>query len=357
MKIAVVTKPNNGCDFYRVVLPTEYLPWRENGDQIKMFLPDGFIIHPHQKEITGTLEELDSFEPDIIFFSRDIPGRGIEWLHKQKGKGVKLVMDIDDYWELSPTHPVYSLWYRDKMNQRIVENIQLADLVFCTTEILRKKILEYNKNCIVIPNAVPFGEQWYKQNGYKEDISERKMNFLYAGGSSHYNDILLLKNTFDKIGNEKYITDNAKFTLAGFNPLPDRHCEWDKMASVFSRTKSFEVLKTRPLQMHMSFYDSADVCLVPLVNNEFNRYKSELKIIEAATRELPCMVSNTMPYSEFKDFPGIFFEDWKKNIKFCLSNPKEIVSLGKQLAERIKDKYDIRTWSLQRFQIFKHLIK
>ena len=354
MKIAVVVKPNNGCDFYRIVLPMEYLPWKENGDTVKLFLPDGTSI-PNPNELVGFISEIESFEPDLIFYNRDVPGKTIEWLEEQKKKGIKLVMDIDDYWELSVNHPVHFLWYRDKMNQRVIDNLKIVDLVLCTTEVLRKKILDYNKNCLVIPNAVPFGEPWYKQTGYKGELADKKMNFLYAGGSTHYQDILLLKNTFTKIGGEKAVTNRAKFTLAGFNPLPDKHCEWDKMASVFSRTNSYEIRNTLPIQAHMFFYDTADVVLIPLVNNEFNRYKSELKIIEAATRELPCIVSKTLPYSEL-DYPGILWDDWQKNIKYFLNNPKEVVSLGKQLAEKVKQKYDIRVWSISRYQIFKHLI-
>jgi len=355
MKIAVIVKPNNGCDFYRCVLPIEYFPFTDF-DQVKMFLPETTPLDESQKVNVDYISTINEFEPDIIFYNRDVSLRTIEFIQEQKAKGVKIVLDLDDYWEISTAHPVYQMWYKDKMNERVIENILEADLVLVTTEILRKRVLEYNKNCIVTPNAVPFGTPFWTKDNNIERV-DSKMNFLYAGGSTHYNDILLLKNTFTKLGGEKYITDNAKFTLAGFNPLPDKHCEWDKMASIFSRTKSYQILDTRPLQQHMTFYDEADVALIPLVNNEFNRYKSELKILEAATRELPCIVSDTLPYSNLKGFPGLFWDNWQKNIKYCLKNQKEVVSLGKELAERVKEKFDIKIWSAQRYEIFKHLIK
>jgi len=353
MKIAIVSKPNNGCCFYRCVLPISKMSL---DNTYKLFIPDNYKKTGYTDSV-GYVSEIELFEPDIIFFNKDIPGKNIDWFIEQKKKGIKIVLDIDDYWELSPAHPIYTSWYKTKSNIQVQENIKIADIVFCTTEILRKKIIELNKNCVVIPNAVPFGDPFYTQTLPKKDLSERKTNFLYAGGSTHYNDLLLLKNHFEKLGNEKYIKEKALFTLAGFNPVPNYHCEWDKMASIFKRTNSYQILNTLPIQQHMTFYDQADCCLVPLAKNKFNIYKSELKIIEAATRELPCIVSNTLPYSEFKDFPGIFFDDWQKNIKYILKYQKEVVSLGKELSERIKEKYDLKIWAKQREDIFTHIIK
>ena len=181
------------------------------------------------------------------------------------------------------------------------------------------------------------------------------MNFLYTGGSSHYQDVSLLKNKFDRLGSDPSVRGAAKFTLAGFNPLPTKHCEWDKMASVFRRTNSYEILDTLPIQDHMSFYDKADVVLVPLVKNEFNQYKSVLKIIEAATRELPCIVSEVPPYSDLKGYPGIFWDDWIKNIKYSIKNPNFVKDQGKLLSEKIRENYDIKDWSKIRYDLFKNL--
>lgn len=348
MKLAVIQKVNNGCSYYRCELPTKYLPLTSK-DELEVFYADREAVKYNYK----SLKQLETFSPDIIFWNGVPNGESVESMLKYKSYGAKLVMDVDDYWELSRDHYMYDFWYKNGYNLIFQKFIQLADIVFTTNDYLRSKILPLNKNCIIIPNAVPFGEGFFVNNKIQLD----KFNFLYAGGATHYKDVALFKNKFDRLGGDKFIKDHAMFTLAGYNPLPSKHCEWDKMASVFSRTNTYKIIDTLPVGQHMSIYDSANVALIPLVNNEFNRSKSFLKVIEAATRELPCIVSNTLPYSELKGYPGIFWENWLENIKFSIKNPTFVQDQGKELAEKIKANYDIKIWSRTRKDIFEHLIK
>jgi len=356
VRVAAIIRPNNGCSFYRILLPLEYMPWSKE-DQVKLFYPEGTVIREEDRHLAGTVKEIEEYKPDLIFFNASFLNTSLDWLRLKKLEGVKLVADIDDYWEMSPVHPVYNQWYANGFNKKTREVVELVDLVFAATETLYKKCREEaNKNCVIISNAVPYDTKHYQKIEGQKFIP--KTNFLYAGGSTHYNDVLLLKNKFDKIGGDKYIKDNAIFTLAGFNPIQDSkvHCQWDKMASIFKRTGSYQILDTLPIQEHMGFYDQADVCLIPLESSEFNRSKSVLKIIEASTRELPCIVSDVLPYNELKDLP-IFWEDWIKNIKFCIKNPKAIQEMGKELAQEMKKRYDINPWAEQRYQLFIHLLK
>lgn len=354
MKVAVIIKPDNGCDFYRCLLPCNYMPWQQQ-DKVKLFYPDHINIEEHHKQYAGNTNEIEEFAPDILFMNQGITDRNIEYLEQLKKKGTKIVLDLDDYWELSKSHPVYDAWYKTKSNERVKSFIRLANIVFVSNERLHKKVIELNKNCLIIPNGVPFGEPDYRHEEPIHPIYEDKINFLYAGGSTHFTDVNILKNKFERIGNDKFLREKSIYTLAGFNPLPEKHCEWDKMVSVFKRTNSYQVLNTLPLQKHMSFYDSANVVLVPLVQNEFNSYKTVLKVIEAATRELPCIVSKVLPYSELEGYPGILWDNWLENIKLCIKSSNFVKDSGKELAEKMKQNYDIKVWALSRYQVFCHL--
>lgn len=352
MRVAALVVPYNGCSFYRILLPLEYMPWNKE-DQVKLFYPEGTYIRPEDVYLAGQVTELESFEPDIIFCNASLQYRRLDWLKAQKKKGTKLIIDIDDFWEIGSQHPLYERWYQENSNVQVLNLIKEADVILCATENLRKKVIQQtqNKNIHVIPNAVPFGEPHYKKVANQKFIN--KTNFLYAGGSTHYQDILLLKNKFDKLGGDKWTKDNAIFTLAGFNPLKGNvHCQWDKMASIFKRTGSYQILDTLPIQEHMSFYDQADVVLIPLVHNEFNRCKSVLKIVEAATRELPCIVSSSEPYTELKEMP-LMWDNWLANIKYCIKNPDAIKGMGKELARQMEEKFEISMWSHMRYSIFK----
>lgn len=353
MKIAVILKPNNGCSFYRCHLPIAFMQYQQ-GNQVKLFYPEGTHTLENAQDISGTMDQIDEYEPDIIFFNGVIPNKNLEWLKYKRKQGIKFVMDIDDYWELGPNHPVNKHWYKAGLNTIITSMLSEVDVVFTPNEQLRSKVLSFNKNCVVIPNAVPFGTPNYMKT--LQVFKLEKMNFLYSGGSTHANDLLILKNKFDRIGTNKSIQDKALFTLAGFNPLPTGHCEWDKMASIFKRTKSYQILSTKPLQEHMTFYDDADVVFIPLANSEFNSCKSFLKVIEASTRKLPVICSNVLPYSELKDYKGIMWENWLENITYCIKNPTFVKDMGEQLAEKMEANFDLQIWSKMRYQIFTHLL-
>ena len=53
---------------------------------------------------------------------------------------------------------------------------------------------------------------------------------------------------------------------------------------------------TRDIWNYATLYDEIDVLLVPLVDNQFNACKSELKMIEASVKGKPIIVSDVNPY-------------------------------------------------------------
>ncbi len=353
MRIAALVKPDDGCCYYRIVLPFDHIQW-EDTDSVKLFYPRSHPLEGKNRALCGGIDELEAFNPDIVFLNRSLFDKSISWLKTLKDRGIKIVVDIDDFWELSCLHPFYTYWYKHSINKAIQETIRMADLVLTTNERLRNIVLRLNNKCEVVPNAVPYGDKDFTPDTLVP--KSNKMTFLYAGGSSHTQDVSLLKNKFERLGSLQKVRDSAKFVLAGFNPLPTTHCEWDKMASIFKRTNSYEILDTLPIQKHMSFYDKADVVLVPLVKNEFNQYKSVLKIIEASTRKLPCIVSDVAPYSDLKNIPGLFWENWVENIKYSINNPTFVKDQGELLYQEMKKRYDIRDWSKIRYELFKSLV-
>jgi hypothetical protein len=294
-------------------------------------------------------------EPDILYYNRTIINCPISWIEQKKAAGVKTVVDMDDYWEVPPSNYYHDFWYKYRVNEAYMAHLRVADLVICTNFQLRDKILPYNKNVVVIPNAMPFGAEGY--NADKWTPSD-KTRFLWAGGISHLPDIQLLANQFDRIKNDGFIKDNAEFILAGYTPAKP----WDQMKSIFNRTGNSWCLPSRSVDDYLTFFDDADVVLVPLVKNGFNAHKSVLKILEAATRKLPCIVSKVEPYyPELKDVPGIMWvekgSDWLTYIRYCIKNPSFVRESGAALAEKITEMYDLTVWNKTRRQILEHLIK
>jgi glycosyltransferase involved in cell wall biosynthesis len=106
---------------------------------------------------------------------------------------------------------------------------------------------------------------------------------------------------------------------------------WQYMEKVIygsvKRPKWFEPRTGTTPVLYGGYYSEIDVCIAPLSGLEhFNRYKSELKIVEAAAYSLPIIVSDTEPYTLHRDNEGVIFvkdNDWETAILSVLQMSKE----------------------------------
>lgn len=335
--ITIIAKPGNGCDWHRLLTPLIYLDDNEP-IQLKRYEED------ETKELFAT--------SDTIIFNRDLhtPVQVIaEWKEEY---GFKLIMDLDDYWELPFEHLLYYSWKENMYDEKIKTFLSLADHVICTTHKLAEYIKPFNKSVSVIPNCIDS----QSINRTQSD----KMRFIYAAGVTHAPDVNLLKGRFQRIATDPYIKNNAKFILAGVdNKKYSPH--WEYMKAIFAFTGSYELMEARPLDKYIEFYNEADVAIMPLTENIFNSCKSPLKILEAGTMGLPCIVSAVEPFIQLKDAPGILWvnkpTDWLTHIRFCIKNPQWVKEQGEALRQYIDTNFNLKTWSQIRYNIIKSLCK
>jgi hypothetical protein len=126
--------------------------------------------------------------------------------------------------------------------------------------------------------------------------------------------------------------------------------------------KSFEGDKIkidRIMNKQMDCYNGAGCSLVPLVNNNFNHHKSNLKILEAACKKIPAIVSYVPPYSDDIDAPVLWVKhksDWYKHIKALHESEAMRFDYGQRLHEWAQTKYNFRYWNNVRFELYKKLL-
>lgn len=333
MRIHFIVKANHGPDWHRLILPMESLPIQE-GDSLYM-------------GIYNTDEVPSMFDCDVLVFNRTIRTPADQLERFRKKFGFKLVVDLDDYWVLGVEHPLYRHWMDQDESNKILSYIKIADLVTVTNDTLASKVRSINPNVTVLPNALVFDPLTFKSKG-------EKMNFMYQGSVTHIPDVELLRNRFRRI--DPYIRDSASFILAGVGD----HKGWRRPKEVFASTGSYEFLPVLPLDQYMNHYDKVDVALVPLVDNEFNKHKSVLKVIEAASKGIPCIVSKVQPYyPELIDAPIMWVErgdDWLRYIRFCIKNPNWTREQGRLLYNYIKTKYPFDEINKQRYEILRSLV-
>ena len=250
-----------------------------------------------------------------------------KWLRKYK---VKLILDNDDFWELPDDNPAKEV-YKKQVSREILASIRIADEIWTPSATLAHKMKKVNKNVPyrIIPNTIyEKEEQWVNQE--KDPNPKGLVRFGYTGANGHRNDILSMGMTFE----------NHELYCMNLMDYPD-----------IMRAK----YTMYPLDIHLyaQLYRHFDVSLAPLLNNKFNRCKSELKVVEAGYTKTAIIASNATPYKEtiIHNKTGILCsspEDWRKAVnEMTLEKAK---NLAGELYEYCKKNYDISQINKERLK-------
>jgi len=329
MKILTLVTSTNACDYHRVVNPFRFLPL-EDRESLK--------IIEHDQQVSAMAFK----NADLVVFNRYPPFDLDHILSLRDRFKFKIWVDIDDYWKLYPGHYLEAHWKRDKTEQKIIKALSIADIVTVTNRRLLRAVLPINEKARIIPNAIPIGfDQFLSQK--QESTTVR---FMYAGGPSHGKDLKSIEKFFTLMGKNACTYKNVEFILAGYS---DRYKEpaLHEMNDIMSRAPNYSTLLGLPVNKYMNHYNFADVCLSPLIKNEFNEMKSNLKIIEAGCMRCPIICTNMFPFLEDEKMraKGVFYcnnaADWNDVCTYLIKNPNLIVEYGNQLYDYVKEHYDL----------------
>jgi glycosyltransferase involved in cell wall biosynthesis len=364
---------------------------------------------------------------DIVHFHRTLPtikdGRLLQVylddiypiLDKLHSLGIVTIMDLDDYWSPSKDHPAYQMIIQDKLPQKIKENIKRVNYVTTTTPIFAKEISKINKNVIVLPNAIDPSE---KQFTPKPEETNKEMRLGWLGGSSHYQDLIIIGDSVSRFLKEN--KETSQMVLCGFDTrgniteidrntgqqrtrkIKPEESVWVRYEEMFTdKYKLFdpEYLKqikkydessdkqydnkneiyrrvwTKPITTYASNYNFFDVSMAPLKEHDFNRCKSQLKVIEAGFHKKALIAQNYGPYQidcvNLFEYGGKINEkgnailvdthknhkDWYKALKKLNENPELVDLLSENLYNTVKDKYHIDTVTNTRAEFYKTIVK
>ena len=401
INVLVIPSDTSGVGKFRSVDPHA---------KLQNMYPDDFHI---DIEYSPNLNDLNFWKNyQIVHFHRSIgqdydeSPRFIEYL---RSNGIVVIGDIDDYWLPTKEHPIHQLIVQNKIHEKIVANLKVCDYVITTTELFANEIRKFNKNVIVLPNAVDPNDPQFNEPTQKSD----KIRVGWLGGSSHLHDLQLLGGMVSKLSS---IQDKLQYYVCGFDirgtvteinkqtgqkvqrPIKPEETVWVKYEQIFTNDYKIVTPKykeyldtftendfpgvekenyvrvwTRPVTSYAKNYSKFDISLAPIKNHIFNRMKSQLKVIEAGFYKKALIASNVGPYTidlkhaldkgQFTDGNALLVNehnnhsDWSKNIKMLVDNPNMITDLGERLYETVKDKYDLNVVTKTRAEFYKSLIK
>ncbi len=405
IKVLVVPSDRTGVSYYRSTIPhiklEEYFPKEFHVDidyepelNNKNFLSQYDIIHYHR-----TLGEYGNIE---------------EVLKTCDELGIVTIMDLDDHWSPGSDHPAWHIIKQSNLDKKILNNIRVSRNVCTTTSIFAKELSRFNKNIHVLPNAINPEEKQYKNNNVKSD----RVRIGWLGGSSHLKDLEILNGMVSHIKSAGLI-DKVQFVLCGYDlrgtmtmidkttgkqkqrPITPKESVWYKYEKIFTDNYSivspeykefllkfenkeydnvdnepYRRIWTKPITSYANNYNLFDISLAPLKESDFNRVKSQLKVIEAGFHKKAIIAQDFGPYQidinnsytkggeyDVENSNGILIPThknhkfWGKHIKKLIENPEMITQLGNNLYESVNGKYDMLSVCTERSNLYKKLIK
>ena len=392
--IAVITRERNGVSFHRQLIPHINIG-KKHKDEFEIIIKDG-LEHITEEE-WGRI--------NLIHFSGMFD---FQKEHEIRRKGIITVLDKDDWWEVPPYHLKAFEWQMNKFWYRTELSISAADHIICTTPHLAKKCHELNQNVTVIPNAIDPKLQMFKPKEWV--VNPDFVRFGWLGGNSHLNDLKLMRPGIKEFNEQKEFRRRWQFVLAGFSmseterhviavnrigekqkkKLPPYETIWGKMERAVTgdyemMREQFEYVKYlakftpiggavmddkvykriwgRDLFGYACGYNEMDVVLAPLLDDEFNKCKSQLKLIEAGFMGRPVICSDIEPYKlDGVNEDNCFMiksskpRDWYIAMRKFMKRPELIKEMGLNLQKDMMEKYNIDKVNDARVELYRELI-
>jgi glycosyltransferase involved in cell wall biosynthesis len=336
---------NTGPCYHRVFIPLSAMP------EIDVT----FTNHIGEE---GNIKTLEGF--NVVFVNRMFPLNKLsEILEQRKKYGFRLIVDLDDHWDLDPSHMLYNYYKTLGLSAYIEHAITVADAVSVTHErlaeqvyggkLLGQKIMSYNKNVWILPNSI---DSQHPQFKIRHEPGA-KTRLFWAGGITHEQDIAILRNPVKRIHSDSYLKERVMMVMGGYMK---GHGEWDRMASTYTNGLQLPgaILEGRGVADYYSLYQYADVCMIPLQDNRFNWYKSNLKILEAANMSKPVVVSNVDPYRGFPPNLVNYVErqsDWYRHVRRLVRDPYFAEDQGKALKQYCDLNYNFDVINKERLKM------
>ena len=340
----------NAVSYYRMNKPNEVL---------QRLYPEFEFTHAHTEEILPD-EYLKEF--NLVIFCRQIHNdKGI--IDQLNKLDIPFGLDLDDYWYLCEDHILQEHYDLNDITNKIIESIKVAHFVTCTTEILANKIKEHNKNVYVIENGIDTDDQVWQNN----HIESKRIRYGFTQGSTHIPDVYSIHQDIQQSLYNQDFYNNCQITLTGWSGVKKEqsiYVAYERMLTDNLNTlsverdyinklkdyrtpngisKPYRRIESLSVYKFAKIYDEIDISVSPLLDNEFNNCKSELKMIEAGFKGCAIICHNVNPYSNLMTKDNSFdlteksFYEWSK---YILNNPSIV-----------KDKANQLTLDVQRFSL------
>ena len=301
----------------------------------------------NRNAILGQIEKLVGFSQVVVmqYLLTDYGvaiTRGLKKIFPEK----PIVVEIDDYCleinHYSPASKVYLPG--NEAPESVIAHIAEADMLIVSTPYLKKLYTPYNKNIQIIRNCIDF-DLWDKLVSKEKDT--KRLRFGWVGAATHSEDLRFIEKPIERIL-EKY--PFVEFMFGGGTPgfLVKKH---DRILSdnIWHNVYKYpQSLKDR----------NVDIGLAPLLDNNFNRAKSNLRWLEYSALKIPTICSKV---GHFKDTlktndTAILCsepDEWFEAMSLLIENETLRKQIGINAYNEVKKNFNIKVISKKYTEILK----
>jgi glycosyltransferase involved in cell wall biosynthesis len=336
------------------------------GEYHRLIVPHSKMhLHGHEVSQMTSIDhvpesQLSQF--DLIIASRSISRIGNEenvW-KILKRLGIPVIIDTDDHYQLSDSHVLKKEWKLNHRAEALIYNFTQADAIIVTTPYLKYVVSQFNKNVEVFPNTIDFEQPQFIPNPEIAAMKSELVNIGWSGSVTHLEDLQLIEGEILSLNKSPY--KDYKFMLAGFY---DGDSIWHKYEKIFTSNyilddNNYGRINAADVYSYAQAYNLMDIGLIPLRYNEFNRAKSELKMLEMGAFGLGVIVSDVESYQWMskhgKNCLVAGKKDWYKAMRRLIENPELRKDLGSQLKEDVMKNSNEALWRKYRMEYYESII-
>ena len=234
---------------------------------------------------------------------------------------------ITDIPEKSSVYKMHKSHFRD-VRSRLRKVLGYCDRLIVTTEPLAEACADFVEDIQVIPNRLQ-GEKWLNLESARQTSDKPRVGWV--GAAQHHGDLEIIFEVVRKTA------DEVDWIFMGMCP--------DEIKPYVKEFHPFVAIDQYPAKMASL---NLDLAVAPLLENNFNRAKSNLRLLEYGVLGWPVICTDIEPYRAYNapvtripNDPG----EWIAAIRTHLRHPEENAAAGDRL----------RQWVLRHFILEDHL--
>ena len=307
----------------------------------------------YEIRISNLLSQQDDIDwADIVYFQRVVDRNIVAEAKRARAACKKVIYDTDDYMHGLPSHHPHK---RNIENSRyLIDQDDLAkhcNVITVSTDYLKKMYADrYSCPISVLPNCIRTEDYYCSTvNHFMPD----RVYLGWAGSSTHFHDLTIvgpvIRDLIDKYPDLSLVT----FNYHGLEEKP-----YQNAFEGVPLDRRIFIGGTEPALLS-NVLRLFDIGIAPILNNDFNRSKSNCKYLEYSMSGVPTVASDLEPYHSDRQFAVLAKEnpsDWYQAIETLILDKERRRGLAEKAAAWVRRKYDIKANIKAWDTIFKSII-